>query len=81
MDIRSLGTLGSLMEITRRLILNFPESASFGNSLDGAGETLVSLGIVVLQADLKLNCLDKVALLLAVGLCQKFLDGASHAGH
>ena len=39
-------------------------------ALDGTRETLVTLGIIVLQTDLKLNRLDEVALLLAVGLSQ-----------
>jgi hypothetical protein len=33
--------------------------------LDGARETLVALRVIVLQANLELNCLDKVAALLA----------------
>lgn len=52
----------------------------FDCSLDSARETLVTLGIVVLQADLELDGLDEVATLLAVvGLVQKVLNGASHA--
>jgi len=48
--------------------------------LDSARETLVTLGIVVLQANLELDGLNKVTTLLAVvGLVQKVLDGASHA--
>jgi hypothetical protein len=36
--------------------------------LDGAGETLVTLGVVVLEADLELDGLEEVALLLLVGV-------------
>ena len=35
-----------------------------GASLDGSRETLVSLGVVVLESDLELNGLDEVPLLL-----------------
>jgi len=47
--------------------------------LDSTRETLVALRVVVLQPNLKLDRLDKVALLLAVGIGQQLLDGASHA--
>jgi len=49
--------------------------------LHGSGETLVSLGIVVLQADLKFDGLGEVTLFLAVGVSQEIPNGASHAGH
>jgi len=49
--------------------------------LDGSGETLVPLGVVVLQANLKLDSLDEVALFIAIGFSQKVPNGASHAGH
>ena len=49
--------------------------------LDGSRETLVTLGIVVLETDLELNRLNELALLLAVRIGQEFLDGASHACH
>jgi hypothetical protein len=41
---------------------------------DGAGETLVTLRVIVLQADLKLNGLEEVALLLLVGVLQELGD-------
>lgn len=40
------------------------------NILDGAAETLVLLGIIVLESNLELNRLEKVALLLFRGLQQ-----------
>jgi hypothetical protein len=42
--------------------------------LEGAGETLVSLGIVVLQGDLKLDGLDELSL-LALDLLVVVADG------
>jgi hypothetical protein len=41
---------------------------------DGARETLVTLRVIVLQADLKLNGLEEVALLLLVGVLQELGD-------
>ena len=41
------------------------QSNTTRNSLDGARETLVTLRVIVLKADLELNRLDKVAALLA----------------
>ena len=46
--------------------------------LDGSGETLVPLGVVVLQTDLQLNGLDEVTSLFSRG-SKEFLDGAPHA--
>ena len=45
-------------------------------ALDGARETLVALGVVVFEANLELDGLDKVSPLLAVGLGEGLLDGA-----
>ena len=42
--------------------------------LDGAGETLITLGVIVLEADLELNRLEEVALLGLVGVLQELLD-------
>lgn len=42
--------------------------------LDGAGETLVTLGVIVLQADLELDRLQEVALLGLVGVLQELGD-------
>jgi len=47
--------------------------------LDGSRETLIPLGVVVLETNLELDGLDEVALLLAVGIGKEFLDGAPHA--
>ena len=50
-------------------------------TLDGSRETLVSLGVVVLQANLEFNSLDEFTLVFAIGLFKKPLEGASHACH
>jgi len=50
--------------------------------LDGSRETLITLGVVVLEADLELDGLHKVtALLASVRLIKEVFDRASHAGH
>jgi hypothetical protein len=46
--------------------------------LDGARETLVSLGVVVFETDLELNSLNKLPLLF-LGLGQELLDRRPHA--
>jgi hypothetical protein len=46
--------------------------------LNSSGETLVTLRIVVFQADLEFDGLDEVAPLLASRTCQDFLDVAPH---
>ena len=51
------------------------------NALDSARETLVALGVIVLEANLQLYRLDKVATFLAGRLRKEFLDGAPHACH
>lgn len=51
------------------------------DALDGTRETLITLGVVVLKTDLKLDRLDKVAALLALRVRQEVLDGAPHACH
>jgi len=48
--------------------------------LDGSGETLVTLGIVVLQANLKFDRLEKVSLLLLKGVVEKLLHVGAHSG-
>ena len=47
--------------------------------LYGSRETFVSLGVVVLETDLELDCLHKVALFLVIGGSKKLFDGAPHA--
>lgn len=54
--------------------------AGDSRQLDGAGETLVTLGVVVLQADLKLNGLVEVTLLLIERVVEKVLDILAHSG-
>lgn len=49
--------------------------------LDGSRETLVSLGIVVLETDLELDGLDEVALLLGSRNYKDILDVCPHASH
>lgn len=46
--------------------------------LDGARETLVTLRVIVLQADLELDGLEKVALLLLVGVGEQLLHVGTH---
>jgi hypothetical protein len=41
---------------------------------DGSGETLVTLRIIVLEADLELNGLEEVALLSLEGVVEELLD-------
>lgn len=48
--------------------------------LDGSGETLVTHGVVVLQADLKLDGLEEVSLLLIEGVVKELLDVSTHSG-
>ena len=55
--------------------------ARAGNSwkFNGSRETLVTLGVVVLETNLKFDSLHKVALFLAVGFSKQLFDGAPHA--
>jgi hypothetical protein len=46
--------------------------------LDGARETLVTLRVIVLQADLEFDGLEKVALLLLGGVFEKLLHVSTH---
>ena len=47
--------------------------------LDGSGETLVTLGIVVLETDLELDGLEEVPLLLIEGVVKELLDVGTHS--
>jgi hypothetical protein len=47
---------------------------------NGSGETLVTLRIIVLEADLKLDCFEEVPLLCLEGVLEKFLDVGTHSG-
>ena len=51
-----------------------------GGEFDGAAETLVTLGIVVLEADLEFDGLEEVALLLFERVVQEFLDFLARGG-
>ena len=69
------------LEIPPVLNINIPFPSHINNetnALDGTRETLVTLGVVVLQTNLELDGFDKVALLLAIGISKEFLDGAPH---
>lgn len=70
MDMRGRGTFGSLCTRTCDLVSHTVRATQTDNALDGSRETLVTLRVVVLEADLKLNRLDEIPLLLAVGLSQ-----------
>lgn len=48
--------------------------------LHGPGETLVTLGIVVLEADLELDGFEEVAFLLICGVFQQLLDITTDSG-
>jgi len=46
---------------------------------DGSRETLISLGVVVFEANLELDSLYKVAAFLAIGISQELFNRAPHA--
>lgn len=48
--------------------------AGDGRQADGAGETLVTLGVIVLEADLELDGLEEVTLLGLVGVLKELSD-------
>lgn len=50
-----------------------------GRELDGSGETLVTLGVVVLEADLELDGLEEVPLLGLIGVLEELLDVGANA--
>jgi hypothetical protein len=47
---------------------------------DGSGETLVTLGIIVLEADLKFDGFEEVSLLGLKRVSEKLLDVGTHSG-
>lgn len=51
-----------------------------GRQTDGARETLVTLGVVVLQTDLKLDGLEEVPLLLILRVVEQLLNVLAHSG-
>ena len=73
MDILGRGTFGSLHVGQRPCT-----TGKMSSVLDGSGETLVPLGVVVLQTNLQFDGLDKVTTFFTRG-SQEFLDGAPHA--
>lgn len=54
--------------------------AGDGRQANGTRETLVTLGVVVLQADLELDGLQKVSLLLIERVVQELLDVGTNSG-
>jgi hypothetical protein len=51
-----------------------------GGELDGSRETLVTLGVVVLETDLELDGLEEVPLLGLVGVLEELLNVRANAG-
>jgi len=47
---------------------------------DGSGETLVTLRVIVLEADLELDGLEEVSLLGLEGVLKELLDVGTHSG-
>ena len=47
---------------------------------DGSGETLITLGIIVLEADLEFDGLEEVPLLRLQRVLEEFLDVGTHSG-
>lgn len=47
---------------------------------NGSGETLVTLGIIVLKADLKLDGLEEISLLRLQRVLEELLDVGTHSG-
>jgi hypothetical protein len=63
--------------------LNVPDGHVWAGNLgeaDGSRETLVTLRIIVLEADLQLDGLEEVALLGLQGVFEELLDVGSHSG-
>lgn len=54
--------------------------AGHGGQTDGAGETLVTLGVIVLQTDLKLDGLEEVPLLLIERVVEELRNVIAHSG-
>lgn len=62
---------------------NIPDGhlrAGHGRQTDSARETLITLGIIVLQTDLKLDGLEEVSLLLILRVVEQLLDILAHSG-
>ena len=52
----------------------------YTGKLDGARETLVTLRIIVLQADLEFDGFEEVSLLLVERVVEEVLDVGAHSG-
>jgi hypothetical protein len=65
------------------VIVNVPDAhsrAGDDGETDGSGETLVTLGIIVLEADLEFDGLEEVTLLGLKGVLKQLLDVCTHSG-
>ena len=66
-----------------RVIVDVPDAHSRtgdDGETDGSGETLVTLGIIVLEADLEFDGLEEVTLLGLKGVLKQLLDVGTHSG-
>ena len=52
----------------------------YTGELNGAGETLIALGIIIFQADLEFDRFEEVSLLLVEGVVQQRLHVCAHSG-
>ena len=69
--------------ISNRVTNHIPDGHSRtreGRQTDGARETLVTLRVIVLQTDLKLDGLEEVPLLLILRVVEQLLDILAHSG-
>jgi hypothetical protein len=65
------------------VIVDVPDAhsrAGDDGETDGSGETLVTLGIIVLEADLEFDGLEEVTLLGLKGVLKQLLDVCTHSG-
>jgi len=70
-------------DVPRIAIVDVPDAHSrAGNNgeTDGSGETLVTLGIIVLEADLEFDGFEEVSLLGLEGVLEERLDVGTHSG-
>ena len=77
MDMRGRGTFGSLYARKCDLVSCTVNATRAEHPPDGTRETLVTLGVVVLQTNLQFDGLDEVATLLLRSL-EHVLDARSH---